>query len=136
MCITNDVCVVMPQQALNRSSWSHMFFKIEALKNFATFSRKHLCWRLFLIKSQVWWPEILLKRSTHTHVPCEYFEIFKNIFFAKHLRENVNECNKNFYPFHVKLWKVVKHTLKILQWEHCKIFKVCSNIFHHYSWMG
>ena len=29
-----------------------MFFKISALKNFADFIRKHLCWSLFLIKLQ------------------------------------------------------------------------------------
>ena len=31
-----------------RSSRSQMFFKIRVLKNFARFTRKHLCWSLFL----------------------------------------------------------------------------------------
>ena len=30
-----------------------MFLKIDVLKNFASFTRKHLCWSLFLIKLQV-----------------------------------------------------------------------------------
>ena len=33
-----------------RSSHSQKFFKIGILKNFAIFTRKHLCWSLFLIK--------------------------------------------------------------------------------------
>ena len=35
-----------------RSSRSQMFFKIGVVKNFAMFTRKHLCWSLFLIKMQ------------------------------------------------------------------------------------
>ena len=35
-----------------RSSHSQMIFKIHALKNFAMFIGKHLCWSLFLIKLQ------------------------------------------------------------------------------------
>ena len=34
----------------NRSSRLQMFFKLGALKNFANFTGKHLCWSLFLIK--------------------------------------------------------------------------------------
>ena len=33
-----------------RSSRSQMFFKIDALKNFANFTGKHLCWSLFFNK--------------------------------------------------------------------------------------
>ena len=35
-----------------RSSHSQMFLKIDVLRNFASFTRKHLCWSLFLIKLQ------------------------------------------------------------------------------------
>ena len=35
-----------------RSSRSQMFLKIDALRNFASFTRKHLCWSHFLIKLQ------------------------------------------------------------------------------------
>ena len=35
-----------------RSSRSQMFFKISVLKNFANFTRKHLCCSLFLLKLQ------------------------------------------------------------------------------------
>ena len=33
---------------LVRNSHSQMFFKIGALKNFATFTGRHLCWSLFI----------------------------------------------------------------------------------------
>ena len=35
-----------------RSSRSQMFLKIDVLKNLASFTGKHLCWSLFLIKLQ------------------------------------------------------------------------------------
>ena len=35
-----------------RSSPSQMFFKTAVLKYFAILARKHLCWRIFSIKSQ------------------------------------------------------------------------------------
>ena len=37
----------------SRSSCWQEFFKISALKNFAIFTEKHLCWSLFLIKLQL-----------------------------------------------------------------------------------
>ena len=43
----------------NRSSLSQMFFKIGVPKNSANFIGKHQCWSLFLIKLQVWKPEML-----------------------------------------------------------------------------
>ena len=36
----------------HRSSRSHMFFKIDVVKNFAIFTGKHLCWTLFLVTLQ------------------------------------------------------------------------------------
>ena len=38
--------------AVYRGSRWQMFFKICALKNFATLTGKHLCWSIFLIKLQ------------------------------------------------------------------------------------
>ena len=42
-----------------------MFFKIDVPKNFANFTRKLLCWSLFLIKLQAR-PATLLKRDSNT----------------------------------------------------------------------
>ena len=42
--------------------------KIGALKNFAIFIEKQLCWSLFLITSQAFRPVTLLKRDSNTGV--------------------------------------------------------------------
>ena len=56
---------------INRSSCWQMLFKIGALKNFATFTGKHLCWSLFLI-TQVTLTQLFFSK---------YCEIFSNSFF-------------------------------------------------------
>ena len=71
------------------------------LKNFATFTGKQLCWNLFLIKLQSWRTATLVKKKTPTRVfSCEYYEIFKNTNFEKHLRmaatTPVNDCSWMF----------------------------------------
>ena len=43
-----------------------VFFKKRFLKNFASFTRKHLCWNLFLIKLNDFGPATLLKRESNT----------------------------------------------------------------------
>ena len=40
----------------HRSSGLQMFFKIDALKNLVIFTEKNLCWSLFLIKLQAFFP--------------------------------------------------------------------------------
>ena len=51
-----------------RSSGSQIFCKIGALKDWAIFTGKHLCWSLFFIKLQVFSPATLLKRDSNTVV--------------------------------------------------------------------
>ena len=62
-----------------------MFFKTGVIRNFAIFTRKHLCWSLFLIKLQALRPATLFqprpKRDFNTGDFCENCEIFKNSFF-------------------------------------------------------
>ena len=48
-----------------RSSGSQMLLKIDDLKNFASFTGKHLCWSLFLIKLQA---KFLRTRSFTEHL--------------------------------------------------------------------
>ena len=56
-----------------------------ALKNFANFSGKHLCWSLFLIKLQALGLQLHYK-ETSTHVfSCEIYEISENAYFVEHL---------------------------------------------------
>ena len=54
------------------------------LKNFAIFTGKQVCWRLFLIKLQAFSPATVLKRDSNTSVFLCILRIFK--FFEKHLR--------------------------------------------------
>ena len=41
-----------------------MYFRIVALKDFAMFTEKHLCWSLFLINVQAWRSVTLLRRDS------------------------------------------------------------------------
>ena len=56
-----------------------MFFKIRAVKNFANFGRKHLCWSLFLIK-------FIKKRLLHKCFLVKFASFFRTPFFTEHLR--------------------------------------------------
>ena len=68
--------------------------KIEAVvKNFAILKGKQLCWGLFLVKLQDCGPATLLKRDSKRGVFRKYCEIFKNIFFEKHLRTAASETH-------------------------------------------
>ena len=60
-------------KTLCRSSRSQMFFKIGALKNFAIFTGKHLCWSLFLIKLQAF-----------TCFPVNIAKFYRVAFFIEH----------------------------------------------------
>ena len=67
----------------NRNSRSQMFFKVGVLKNFASFTGKHLCWGLFLINLQALRSATLLKRNSNTGVFREIWEILKNVFLYR-----------------------------------------------------
>ena len=46
--------------------------KLVVLKNFAIFTRKHLCWSLFLIQLQTSSPATILKGNCSTVLSCKY----------------------------------------------------------------
>ena len=73
-----------------------MLFKIGALKNFANFTRKHLCWSLFLKKFQAFRPETLLKSDSNAGVFCETCKIFKNIFLNRKLPVAASETDHDY----------------------------------------
>ena len=53
----------------NETRSSHQRYSIKArLENFAIFTRKHLCWSLFLVKLQAFRAAILLKRDSNKGV--------------------------------------------------------------------
>ena len=64
-----------------RSCRSQMFFKIDALKNFANFTVKNLCWSLYLIKLQ---PKGL--QLQHRCFPVKFHKFLRAPFFTEHLR--------------------------------------------------
>ena len=55
------------------------------LKNFSNFTRKHLCWSLFLIKLQAWWSAILLQKDSNTGVFLWNLRNSENTYFEEHL---------------------------------------------------
>ena len=76
-----------PLGPYNRKPWKSqkaVVFEISSIKHFAIFTRKHLCWGLFLIKLQAFRPATFLKRDSD--VSCGYCELYKNIFFTENLR--------------------------------------------------
>ena len=59
-----------------------MFFKIGDLRDFATFTRKYLCWSLFLTKFQPLRTSTLFKRDFNTGVSLWIFQNFyEQLFF-------------------------------------------------------
>ena len=57
-----------------RSSCSQMFFRIGVLKNFANFTRKHLCWSLFFDK-----------RLQHRCFLVKFAKFYEHLFSPEHL---------------------------------------------------
>ena len=60
-------CILKTMKSDCRSSRLQMFIKISVLKNFESFTGKHLCWSLFLTKLQSF----------------KFFKMFKNTFFYR-----------------------------------------------------
>ena len=69
----------------NRSSCYQMFFKVDVLKIFGTFTRKYLCWSLFLIKLQAW-RTIIKKKLQHRCFPVKFAKFIKTPFLTEHLQ--------------------------------------------------
>ena len=68
-----------------RCSHQRCSIKKVVLKYFAILTGKHLCWGPFLIKLQVFRPASFLTRDSNRGVSCRYCEIFKAVYFKKHL---------------------------------------------------
>ena len=49
-----------------------------AIKDFANFTGKHLCWSLFLIQSQAWGPATFLKTGSNTGIfPVKFAKLLR-----------------------------------------------------------
>ena len=68
---------------LFRSSRSLMFLNIDVLKNFAIFTRNHLCLSIFLIKLQACRPATLLKTFQHSCFPVNNIKFLIKSFLQK-----------------------------------------------------
>ena len=74
---------------LHRSSRPEVFCKKSVLKNFAKFTGKHLCQRLFLIKLQALaYNPIKTESLLQAFFSCEFCEIFQNNFLIEHLQKD------------------------------------------------
>ena len=81
----------------SRSSHRRCSIKIDVPKNFAKFSGKHLCQSLFFNKVTGLRFATLLKKETLAQVfSCDFCEIFKNAFFAKHLLMTASDILEAF----------------------------------------
>ena len=70
--------VALRQPVSNRSSHRRCFVKNVALKNFANFTGRHLCWSLFLIKLQAFRPATLIKkRIEHRCFPVKFTKFLR-----------------------------------------------------------
>ena len=116
-----------------RSSHRRCSMKKVVLKNFATFTRKHLCWSLFLINCrheqlQLYW------KKTPTHVFwCEYCEIFRNAYFGEHLRSAAYaDCSCRLIlklkNLKIRFILFLKGNIKLSFISHC------ARIWHQWGW--
>ena len=58
--------ILILEPKYSRSSRLQMFYKVSILKNLAKFTRKHLCWRHFLIKMWAQRPATSLENDSDT----------------------------------------------------------------------
>ena len=66
----------------DKSSCSHVFFKIDFLEDFAIFTGKYLCWSVFFfIKLHAWKSATLFKRDSSTGVFLWIFRSFQEQLF-------------------------------------------------------
>ena len=71
---------------ITRSSHQRWSVKRGALKNFANFTGKHLCWSLFLTMLQSFNPVTFFKRDSNTGILLQSLGNFYNTYFEEPLR--------------------------------------------------
>ena len=71
--------------AIDITSHQRRSIKNGVLRNFAKFTRKHLCQSFFFNKVAQLRPATLLKKRLTHAFSCEFCEISKNAFFIEHL---------------------------------------------------
>ena len=102
------------QQQIHRSSHRRCSIKTGVLKNFAKFTRQHLCQSLTVFLKKVFCK--FIKKETLTHVfSCEFCEIFQNTFFTENIWTTASELTRTkskeryFIVFIVQFEQVFAH---------------------------
>ena len=91
-----------------------MFFKIGALKNFSSFTWKHLCCTVFLIKLQAFRAATLLKTDSNK---CAFREICKKApptSFSPVTSTNIGFGPQNFLAFSFNTFATLVQNLKFV----------------------
>ena len=137
----------------SRSNHWQIFLKIGVLKNFAIFTWKHLCWSLYLITLEAWWPATLLKKrlqhrcflvntakflraaflqNTSGGCFCSKLDLNKMHQYSlqNHHVYSTSKRNETAFPrcFNVEY-----------RWCVCKVvcvIRLISNLFNRYDWLG
>ena len=97
-----------------------IIYKKAVFRNFAIFTRKHLCWSLFS------WPTTLSKRDYIKQVfSCKYCKIFKNIYFEEHPPTAASKNHKSdMTPSQISYVSVSDNKINAnIRWLYIKIFK-------------
>ena len=103
-----------------------VFCKKGVLKNFAKFTGKHLHQNLFFSKVADLRSATLLKKRVCEVFPCEFYEIFKNIFFYRTLPLTISELRQIIFE-KKRCWL----EKKISNWVEsvCHVFSVSCHEF-------
>ena len=112
---------IEPWERNYRSSRSQILFKISVLKNFTSFTGKHLCWSLFLIKLQIWRLANLLWRNSNTGAMRKKLQSSRSQIFFK------IGVIKNFSNFTGKYlcWSIF--LIKLQTWRPAALLRRGSN---------
>ena len=113
-----------------------VLWKRYVLENFANFTGKHVCWTFFSIKLQAW----LYLKKTLTHVYCfEICEVFKNIYFEKHLLSTASICGfkdpvpAGSYTLVARTWKNFEQNkfwwCRLMQKQYIAVQKINSTFW-------
>ena len=122
------------------------------LKNFAKFTRKHLCWSLFLIKLQAFKPVYLLKKDSNTGAFLWKLRIFKEHLFwstsaidffcisETQTTNNVIYILPENFIFNFRIYKIFSYLLSFLNFSSTEFVfafaffsHIISNISHNIS---
>ena len=87
----------------------HLLQKVGVFEQFTKFTKKYLCWSLFLIRLQFWEPETLLQKTPTQVLSREIYKLFKNNYFEEHPSKRYLKRDSNTVAFLWILWIIQEH---------------------------